>query len=162
MRSDMRSVFMTLPAAVHGAFPRILWAGRIRGERTLAMRARAITDRAWDWFGEEECGLVVLIFPNTFLFGAARGAWSCLRGPSRRGASRTATSAPTGSRGWSAAQHGLRSVAGRASTQGRARCVSAGTGCRPRGWRLGTSDGPPFRWDENRRFGRRRDSAFGQ
>jgi len=78
VRSDMRSVFMTLPAAVHGAFPRILWAGRIRGERTLAMRARAITDRAWDWFGEEECGLVVLIFCNTFLFGAARGAWSLL------------------------------------------------------------------------------------
>jgi hypothetical protein len=30
--------------------------------------------------------------------------------------------------------------------------VSEGTGCTPRGRCLSSSDGPPFRWDENRRF----------
>ena len=80
-----------------------------------------------DWFSEEECGLAVSSIPNTSPSGVAREAWSCLRGPSR----------------------GRKP---RASLHGRIYGVSAGTGCRPRARRLLASDGPPFRWDEDRRF----------
>ena len=70
---------------------------------------------------------IVLSISNASRSGVAREAWSCLRRPSR---GRTP----------------------RASLQGRIHGVSKGAGCRLRGRRLAAFVGPPFRWDEDRRF----------
>ena len=70
---------------------------------------------------------MVLSLPNTSSWGAACGVWRSSRGPSHRGTRC-------------------------ASLQGRIHGVSERRRCKTRKMRLRGFDGPPFRWDEDRRF----------
>ena len=88
----------------------------LRGSASEAARGRRVLQ-------------VVLSRPNSLRSGAAREAWSCLRGPSRGRKPR-------------ASLHG-RIVHG--VSDGRQRMQASGAA--PLGF-----DGPPFRWDEDRRF----------